>query len=107
MQADRNAQRVVATDDDQSVELQPHKILAQQGKLGLGVAVGIGARRTQDASPLGDDAVGQGDRERHRHILNHPAPAFQNADAGAAAIGDLLYDRRGSPRSSRGNHRHR
>ena len=92
VQADCHAQRVVAADDDQGIELEPRKMLAQRGQLGLGVPIGIGPRRPEDASTLRDDAVGLGDRERHRHILNQPAPAFQDADAGSPLIGNLLHD---------------
>jgi hypothetical protein len=92
VQPDCHAQGVVTADDDQSVELEPGEMLSERVKFGLGVPIGIGPRRAQDASALRDDAVGEGDLERHHHILNQPTPPFEDADAGPALIGDLLND---------------
>ena len=87
-----DAQRVVAADGDQGVELRRRKFSDGAGQVGLGVLVGIGPRGAEDRTAPGDDAVGLGRAERRRHVLDQAVPALEDAHAGAALVAILLDD---------------
>src|SRR5205823_24104 len=58
----------------------------------FGVLVGVGARRAEDGPAAGDDAVGLHDFEGAELVLDEAAPAFHEAQAAAAGVGDLADD---------------
>ena len=62
------------------------------GEVGVGVLERVGARRAEDRAAAADDPVGLGDVERAAHALDQPAPAFEDADAGAPLVDDPLDD---------------
>ena len=84
VEADGDAQRVVAADDHQGVEAERGEVRPQRGEVGLGVLVGIGPRRAEDRPALADDAVG----------LARPRGASSDSGPGPASL-------RGCPRTCR------
>ena len=107
MKADRHAQGIVAADHDQGVQLQPSEVLAQRGEVGLGVAIGVGPRRPENAAPLGDDAVGRR-RSSGGRSCSEPARASLRGCRGTSLPRwRAVARRRGSRRSSPGSHRRR
>ena len=107
VEADRHPQRVVAADRDQGVQPRAWKLLADGGQVGLGVLVGVGARRAEDGATAGDDAVGLGDVERASSCSGpgprQPSRMPMQIPPRCRSAGR----RRGSRRSSRGSHRRR
>ena len=88
-----DAQGVVAADGHEGVEAEGLEVLADGGDVGRGVLEGVGPRRAEDRAAPGDDPVGLGDVEVAAHPLDQAPPAFEDADAGAALVGDALDDR--------------
>ena len=69
------------------------EVLEQGGDIGAVILEGIRPGRAEDCAASGDDAVGLLDYRGLRLMpRDESSPAFEDADAGAALIGDALDD---------------
>jgi hypothetical protein len=93
VEARGSAERVLAPDRDQAVEVEALERLADTGRAVVALE-GVGPRGTQDGPAPREDASGGFDRELLEEVLERSAPAVAKADDGVAVVVDPLADDR-------------